>query len=134
MDKAQSEIFRLSEEAESLAEFLERACEIRGISYRKASLEAGTYHGAIWALASGTHKRASEDTIANLALYFKVPEVNLIRLAGYTPKHTTPTYLLKEASAIYQVLTDEEKKEWIKLGELLVRARRPGFSASQQEE
>lgn len=133
MNEVQSEILRLSEKAESLVDFLRRACKLLGVSYRRASLEAGLYHSAISSIVSGTHKRGSEDTIAKLALYFKVPEVNLLRLSGYTPKHTTPGYLLKEASAIYQVLTDEEKKEWIKLGELLIRARQPGFTASQRE-
>lgn len=133
MNEIQSEIFRLSKEAESLSDFLERACRLLGISYRKASLEAGLYHGAIWSIVSGRTKRGDEDTIAKLALFFKIPEVNLSRLAGYTPRYITPTHLLKKAEAIYEVLTDEEKEEWIRFGELLVRARHPEHAANREE-
>ncbi len=123
MNEVQSQILHLSEEAESLANFLRQACDLLGMSYRRASLEAGLYHGAIWSIVSGRVKRGDEETLGKLALFFKVPEVNLLRLAGYTPQHVSPTYGLGKAEAIYQVLTDEEKEEWIRYGELLLRAR-----------
>jgi hypothetical protein len=47
----------------------------------------------------------------------------LLRLAGYTPKHISPTYCLEKAEVIYQALTDEEREEWIRYGELLLQAR-----------
>jgi transcriptional regulator with XRE-family HTH domain len=127
MSEVRSEILHLSKEAESLADFLSQACKLLDISYRKASLEAGLYHGAVWSIVSGRSERGSEDTIAKLALFFKVPEVNLLRLAGYTPRYISPAHGLDKAEAIYQVLTDEEKEEWIRYGELLLRARQtPG--------
>jgi transcriptional regulator with XRE-family HTH domain len=133
MNEVRSEILRLSKEAESLADFLKQACKLLDISYRKASLEAGLYHGAVWSIVSGRVERGEEDTIAKLALFFKVPEVNLLRLVGYTPQYISPTHRLEEAEAIFQVLTDEEKEEWIRLGELLLRARQPHSRSPSRE-
>jgi hypothetical protein len=68
-------------------------------------------------------ERGEEETLGKLALFFEVPEVNLLRLADYTPQHISLTHSLERAEAIYQVLTDEEKEEWIRYGELLLQAR-----------
>jgi hypothetical protein len=123
MNEVQSEILRLSEEAESLADFVRQACDLLDISYRKASLDAGLGGSCLWNIVAGRTKRGREGTLAKLALFFKVPEVNLLRLAGYTPQPISPTHGLGEAEAIFQVLTDEEKDEWIRYGELLLQAR-----------
>jgi hypothetical protein len=74
-------------------------------------------------ISSGRVERGDEETLAKLALFLEVPEVNLLRLADYTPQHISPTHSLERAEAIYQVLTDKEKEEWIRYGELLLQAR-----------
>lgn len=112
-----------SETAHNLPEFLEQACTLLELSYRQASLQAGLSHSTTWSIVSNKVKHADPDTIASLAVFFKVPEVNLLRLAGHTPRHISPTHLLQEAEAIYQVLTDNEKDDWIKYGRLLIQAR-----------
>lgn len=124
MQTTQDKLIRLSETAEDLPDFLKKACALMGISLRQASLQAGLSSGTIWNFIAGHTRRGDEDTIAKLALFFKVPEVNLLALAGYKPQHISPTYRLEEAEAIYQVLTDEEKDKWIEYGELLIRGRR----------
>jgi hypothetical protein len=62
-------------------------------------------------ISSGRVERGDEETLGKLALFSKVPEVNLLRLADYTPKHISPAHSLERAEALYQVLTDEEKEE-----------------------
>ena len=124
MHIAQDELVHLSETAENLPGFLKQACTLMGISLRQASLQAGLSSGTIWNIIAGHTRRGDENTIARLALFFRVPEVNLLALAGYRPKRISPNHRLKEAEAIYQVLTDEEKDKWIEYGELLIRGRR----------
>ena len=123
MQIAQDKLIHLSETADDLPDFLKKACEVLGISLRQASLQAGLSAGTIWNLIAGHTRRGDEDTITKLALFFKVPEVNLLALAGYKPQRISPTHRLEEAEAIYQVLTDEEKDKWIEYGELLIRGR-----------
>ena len=123
MINTQSKLLELSTQAKNLAGFLEEACKLLDISFRQASLQAGLSHGTIWSIVSNKVKHGDPDTIASLAVFFKVPEVNLLRLAGHTPKHISPTHLLENAEGIYQVLTDTEKQEWIKYGRLLLKAR-----------
>jgi transcriptional regulator with XRE-family HTH domain len=124
MQTTQDELIRLSETAEDLPDFLKQACKLMGISLRQASLKAGLSAGTIWNFISSHTKRGDEDTITKLALFFKVPEVNLMALAGYgRPQRVLPTYRLEEAETIWQVLTDEEKDKWIEYGELLIRGR-----------
>jgi len=124
MQTTQDELIHLSETAEDLADFLRKACELLGLSFRQASLQAGLSAGTIWTFVSGRTERARGDTIAKLALFFKVPEANLMALTGHgQPLRISPTYRLEEAEAIWQVLTDEEKDKWIEYGELLLRAR-----------
>ena len=124
MQTTQKELIRLSETAEDLPDFLKRARKLMGISLRQASLRADLSAGTIWNLIAGHTKRADEDTITKLALFFKVPEINLMALAGYRqPQRVLPTYRLEEAETIWQVLTDEEKDKWIEYGELLIRGR-----------
>jgi transcriptional regulator with XRE-family HTH domain len=106
-----------------LPDFLKKACVLMGISLRRASLQAGLSAGTIWNIIAGHTRRGDEATITKLALFFKVPEVDLMALAGYKPQRVSPTYRLEEAEAIWQVLTDEEKDRWIEYGELLIRAR-----------
>ena len=121
---AQDELVRLSETAENLPDFLKQACKLTGTSLRQASLQAGLSAATIWNFIAGHTKRCDEDTITKLALFFKVPEVNLMALAGYgQPQHVLPTYRLEEAEAVWQVLTEEEKDRWIEYGELLIRGR-----------
>jgi len=123
MQTTQDKLVRLSETAEDLPDFLRKACALLGISFRQASLQAGLSHGTIWNLIAGHTKRGDDETIAKLALFFKVPEANLRILAGYGPQCISLTYRLGEAERIYQSLTDEEKDRWIEYGELLLRAR-----------
>ena len=124
MQKTQDELTHLSETAENLADFLRKACGLMGISLRQASLQAGLSAGTIWNFIAGHTKRGDEDTITKLALFFKVPEVNLMALAGYgRPQRVSPTYRLEEAEAVWQVLTEEEKDKWIEYGKLLIRGR-----------
>jgi len=124
MQTTQDELIRLSETAEDLPDFLKQACKLMGISLRQASLQAGLSAGTIWNFIAGHTRRGDEDTITRLALFFKVPEVNLMALAGYgQPQRVLPTYRLEEAETIWQVLTDEEKDKWIEYGELLIRGR-----------
>lgn len=123
MQPTQDELIRLSETAEDLPHFLRAACEAMDSSMRKASLGAGLSAGTIWNIVAGHTKRGDEETLTKLALFFKVPEVNLMALAGYKPRRVSPTHRLGEAEAIWQVLTDEEKDKWIEYGELLIRAR-----------
>jgi transcriptional regulator with XRE-family HTH domain len=124
MQIAQDKLIHLSETAEDLTDFLKKACEVLGISLRQASLQAGLSAGTIWNFIAGHTRRGDEDTITKLALFFKVPEVNLMALAGYgRPQRVLPTYRLEEAEAVWQVLTDEEKDRWIEYGELLIRGR-----------
>lgn len=125
MTAVESKLIRLSETAENLSDFLVKACDLLNISYRRASLEARLSHSTVWSYVVGEAKHGSEETIARLALFFKVPEVNLLRLAGYTPRYVTATHLLKEAEDVFQVLTDEEREDWIKYGRLLLQARKP---------
>jgi transcriptional regulator with XRE-family HTH domain len=125
MVNAQAKLHELSATAEDLADFLERACKLLDLSFRQASLQAGLSHGTIWSIISNKVKHGDPDTIASLAVFFKVPEVNLLRLAGHTPKHISPTHLLENAEDVYQSLTDEEKEDWIRYGRLLLRARKP---------
>ena len=125
MQMTQDELIHLSETAEDLPDFLKKACAVMGISLRQASLQAGLSAGTIWNFIAGHTKRGDEDTITRLALFFKVPEVNLMALAGYgQPQRVLPTHRLEEAEAVWQVLTDEEKDKWIEYGELLIRGRR----------
>ena len=124
MQTTQDELIRLSETAEDLPDFLKKACALMGTSLRQASLQAGLSSGTIWNFIAGHTRRGDENTITKLALFFKVPEVNLMALAGYgQPQRVLPTYRLEEAETIWQVLTDEEKDKWIEYGELLIRGR-----------
>ena len=124
MHTTQDELIHLSETAEDLPDFLKKACKLMGISLRHASLQAGLSAGTIWNFIAGHTRRGDEDTITKLALFFKVPEVNLLALAGYgRPQRVLPTHRLEEAEAVWQVLTDEEKDKWIEYGRLLIRAR-----------
>ena len=124
MQTTQDELIRLSETADDLPDFLKKACAMMGTSLRQASLQAGLSAATIWNFIAGHTKRGDEDTITKLALFFKVPEVNLMALAGYgRPQRVLPTYRLEEAEAIWQVLTGEEKDKWIEYGELLIRGR-----------
>ena len=123
MQTTQDELIRLSETAEDLPHFLKQACDVLETSLRRASLGAGLSAGTIWNIIAGHTKRGDEDTLTKLALFFKVPEVNLMALAGYKPRRVSPTYRLEEAEAVWQVLTDEEKDKWIEYGELLIRGR-----------
>jgi transcriptional regulator with XRE-family HTH domain len=133
MEKQQSELVYLSETAEDLGDFLKKACALLKISYRQVSLQAGFSHAAVWNLASGHIKRGNDNTIAKLALFFKVPEVNLRTLAGFGPQRISPTYGLGRAEAIFQLLTDEEKDKWIEYGELLIKARRAEFHSTGEK-
>lgn len=133
METHQNELLRLSETARDLPEFLKEACALLGISFRQASLQVGLSHAAVWNLVVGHTKKGDADTIARLALFFKVPEVNLRKLTGLGPDRIRPTHRLKEAEAIYQTLSDEEKEHWIWLGELLIRARTPSPAAKKSK-
>ena len=132
MQTTQDKLVRLSETAEDLGDFLKKACAELKISLRHASLQAGLSHGTIWNLIAGHTKRGDDDTLTRLALFFKVPEVNLRALAGYGPQRISPTYRLGEAERIYQTLTDEEKDRWIEYGELLLRARSQEASTGEE--
>lgn len=125
MVDTQERLLQLSQTSADLAEFLQKACALLSISFRRASLQAGLSHGTIWSLVSGKVKHGDSQTIAKLALFFKVPETNLLHLAGYTTRYMSPTRFLNEVDAVYQSLTDEEKEEWIRYGTLLIRARKP---------
>ena len=113
MKKERDDLVQLSENSESLGDFLKQACAHLDISLRQASLRAGLSHAAVWNLASGQTRRGDDDTITKLALFFKVPEVNLRTLAGFGPQRISPTYRLREAEDVFQVLTDDEKDKWI---------------------
>jgi len=123
MERSKDDLVRLSETAQDLSDFLKQACKLLGISFRQASLQSGLSHAAIWNIVTGHTRRGDDDTITQLALFFKVPEVNLRALAGFGPQRISPTHRLEEAEEVYQVLTDEEKDRWIEYGKLLVRAR-----------
>jgi len=124
MQTTQEKLIRLSETAENLPDFLKKACALMETSFRRASLQAGLSSGTIWNFIAGHTRRGDQETLTKLALFFKVPEVNLIALAGYgRPQRILPTYRLEEAEAVWQVLTDEEKDKWIEYGELLIRGR-----------
>lgn len=118
-----AQLLELSQTAEDVAQFLSKACALLHISYRQASLQAGLSHGAIWSIVSGKVKHGSPDTMAKLALFFKVPETSLLRLSGYTPRYMSPTRFLNEVDDVYHSLTDEEKEDWVRYGTLLIRAR-----------
>ena len=132
MQTIQDKLVHLSETAENLGDFLKKACALLGISFRHASLQAGLSHGTIWNIIAGHTKRGDDETIAKLALFFKVPEINLRALAGYGPRCISPTHRLGEAERIYQTLTDEEKDRWIEYGELLLRARTQGARIKEE--
>jgi len=123
METGRNELLHLSETAEDLSEFLRKACAMLGMSYRQVSLQADLSHATVWNLVSGLTRRGNDDTLIKLALFFKVPEVNLRALAGFGPQRIVPTHGLEQAEEIFQVLTDEEKKKWIEYGELLIHAR-----------
>jgi transcriptional regulator with XRE-family HTH domain len=123
MSEERDDLIRLSEDSENLSDFLKQACARLDISLRQASLQAGLSHAAVWNLASGQTRRGNDDTISKLALFFKVPEVNLRTLAGFGPQLISPTHRLREAEEIYEILTDDEKDKWIEYGRLLIRAR-----------
>jgi transcriptional regulator with XRE-family HTH domain len=123
MRKEGDDLVRLSENSENLGDFLKQACAHLNISLRQASLQTGLSHATVWNLASGRTKRGDDDTIAKLALFFKVPEVNLRTLAGFGPQRISPTHRLREAEDVYQTLSDDEKDKWIEYGKLLIRAR-----------
>jgi hypothetical protein len=123
MTDTQTQLIQLSKTAASLSEFLDEACALLRVSYRSASIGAGLSHGTIWSLVSGAVKHGDTETIAELALFFGVPEVNLLRLAGYTPKYMSPDRFSDQVNAVFQSLTDEEKEEWVRYGILLIRAR-----------
>jgi len=123
MINTHAKLHELSQAAENLPDFPDQACKLLKLSYRQASLQASLSHSTIWSIISNKVKHGDPDTIASLAVFFKVPQANLLRLPGHTPKHISPTHLLEEADAIYQVLTDNEKEDWIKYGRLLIQAR-----------
>lgn len=133
MINTQAKLHELSQTTENLAAFLQQACNLLTLSYRQASLQAGLSHGTIWSIVSNKVKHGDPDTIASLAVFFKVSEVNLLRLAGHVPRHISPTHLLEEAEAIFLVLTDDEKTDWVRYGRLLIRARHPQPTITQKE-
>lgn len=123
MTTIQEKLNRLSETADDLPDFLEQASKLLEISFRRMSMEAGLSPGTVWGLVSSTRKRGGEETLAKLALYLKVPEVNLRSLAGYGPRRILPEYDLGEAQAIFDAMTPEERERWVGLGELILKAR-----------
>jgi len=70
-------------EPERLTEYLSTLLKERGLSMRKASLEAGLNHGAVGGFVRG--RRPHRDSCLILAEYFQVDPNEMLAAAGYDP-------------------------------------------------
>ena len=118
----QGEIGRLVWEAEDLAEFLKEACLLKEKPVTVASEEAGLSRNAINSYIRGK-RRPSATSTYRLALYFGVPQAQIMRLAGLEVAGVDQDLLegLTEVVRDLMVAMDSKQlNEWIQYGEMLL--------------
>ena len=128
------EIGRLAAEAQSLSEFLEKACKLRGIPVTRASEEAGLSRNSISSFILGT-RSPSVDSVHALAKYFAIPTRDILRLAGHSD--TVPAADLEGlgdvVAHLMRSMNAEEINEWIQFAEMLLLRRQRRIMEERRE-